>query len=261
MYIDIHNHILPAIDDGARSIEESKVMIARYIDAGFSTVVATPHVVLPDSPLAQANRDDAFQQVLPCAQDAGLDLSSAAEVRLTPDVGADGSDPSAFTLGSSQYLLVDFSSGTWPFYAEDALFRVQTIGLAPILAHPERYGWFMEDVAKAKGLVDRGVLIQVTLGSFAGAFGSQARKMAIALLEQGLVHMVATDAHGPRGRMDSAIAGLDWIRSTYGEPTVSTLLHENPAAMLSGEQIDPVAVNRHWRARLPILPRFFQRRR
>lgn len=260
MYTDIHNHILPALDDGSRTLEESEVMIDRYISAGFTTVVATPHMAIREAQSARDERANAMEYLLQPAATAGLDLRFAGEIRLTPEIGPSDVDLFDYTFGGSRYLLVDFPSGSWPFYAEEALFRVQMLGLTPILAHPERYGWTSEDLPKAVGLVDRGVVLQLTLGSFVGAFGNGARKLAISMLETGMAHIVATDAHGAAGRMDSAFAGMDWLRTTYGEAALTSLLQLNPAAVLANEAIEPVAVNRHWRARLPVLPRFLRRR-
>lgn len=236
-------------------------MIRRYIDAGFGHVVATPHIELPAAISPLTVHREALELIQPFATNAGLELSQAAEIRLTPEIRDAQDEIAAFTLGASRYLLVDFPSGSWPFYAEESLFQVRLSGYTPILAHPERYGWQSGDLEMARLLVDRGVMIQVTLGSFVGAFGSAPSKLAISLLEQGLVHLVATDAHGAKGRMDAAIASMDWLRTTYGESTLTTLLADNPAAVLKGEPIVPVTVTSNWRTRFPNFPRFIVNRR
>lgn len=211
-------------------------MLATYADLGFGTVYATPHVTVEDID-TQGETADAVRAKLLANSDTDIEIVRAGELRLSPDVNTVGDLLGNYTLGDSRYLLVDFSSGVWPFYAEDALFQVQMLGYTPILAHPERYGWSSDQRALAPDLVGRGVLLQVTLGSFVGTFGKAAQSLAIDLLKSGLVHTVATDAHGPGSRLKAAARGMDWLRQNVGEDALDTLLIDLPQRILSGEDV------------------------
>lgn len=257
MFIDLHSHILPGIDDGAASPNESRSMLETYAELGFSTVVATPHTLLdrvsnesirsgdaessPDmgghvSPPLRAD----VRELDEASKSRGITLLCGGEIRLTPDVHTAGDLLQRSTLGDSRAVLVDFPSGSWPFYAEDALFQLQLLGYTPVLAHPERYWSDPEKIEIARNLVARGVLLQVTLGSVVGAFGKPAFTMAVHLLEAGLVHVVATDAHGIGPRLDSVARAIPWIELRYGSDALTALLAENPAAILANEEPQPV---------------------
>lgn len=248
MFIDVHSHILPDVDDGAGSLDESRAMLAHYVGLGFDTIVATPHTLLDESVLSggpvcspqEPTVDHHLFDLAEIAADQHIALLKGSEVRLTPDAQGARDVLPRLTLGDSRAILVDFPSETWPFYAEDSLFQLQLLGFTPVLAHPERYWTQPDDIDIAKGLVNRGVLLQVTLASLVGTFGKLVKTMAITLLESELVHVVATDAHGIGPRLDAVGDAIEWIEESYGSGVLAGLLAENPAALLAGEGIDPV---------------------
>ncbi|MCO5216207.1 MAG: hypothetical protein M9950_08640 [Thermomicrobiales bacterium] len=239
MYIDIHSHILPGIDDGARSLQESDSMLDTYASLGFSTVVATPHVTIEDIGYQGSISDDLMRQVRPATTAFSISIQRAGEIRLDPGIAAEPHLLRGYTLDGSRYLLVDFSSGSWPFYAEDTLFQIQMQGFTPILAHPERYGWSTDQRYLATDLVSRGVLLQVTLGSMTGTFGKSAAMNARALLQAGLVHVLASDAHGPGTRLTAAGRGIEWTIKHYGEDAIEQFLIDAPKRILASEQVGP----------------------
>lgn len=238
-YIDIHSHIIPGVDDGSQTSTESREMIERYLDAGFKVVCATSHVPVIPTPEYADQLQSGYEEVRDLGHHMGLTIRDGKEVRLTPEIAVDASHVRTFGLAASRNVLVDFPSGAWPHYAEDTLFQLQTLGLTPILAHPERYGWDARNRDIATGLVDRGALLQITLGSFLGVFGSRPKSTAIGLLKAGLVHFVATDAHGPGIRLRAAIKGIDWLHDEFGESAVDLLLRENPNAIFESGPIRP----------------------
>lgn len=237
MYVDIHNHVLPGIDDGAISVDDSRLMLERYVELGFRTVVATPHHEVHSIVSDQSNTANVWKEVSDLGEAMGLTMLRGSEIRLSPDISMVQQCLTESTLGESSYLLVDFRSGSWPFYAEDALFQTQMLGFRPVLAHPERYGWGNETVSIGKKLVERGVALQLTLASFTGMFGRDAESSAIMLMDRGLVHLLATDAHGPGRRLGVADEAIDRVRSRYSQRAVSLLLEENPLAMLADQEM------------------------
>lgn len=236
--IDLHSHILPGLDDGAASIVESGKMFEWYVNMGVASVVATPHFEMDPADGWQTKFNQSLKAVQHLATTYGIHVRAGAEVRLTPNISRELLHP----IDGTDFVLVDFPSGTWPFYAEDALFRLQTMGFRPILAHPERYGWQSEALNRARALGERGVVLQVTLASLNGMFGKAVRQAALDLLEDGVVHVLATDAHGAGARLESAETSLSWINREHGDVIVDKLLRNNPSLILEGRDPEPVII-------------------
>lgn len=237
--IDIHTHVIPKVDDGAQSMSDSKAMLSLYQESGFTTIVATPHFPFIVVPEYEEKLEAGYSATKKLSESSGIEVLRGREVRLTPEVEFEPGTLKASSLAGTHYVLVDFPSGSWPHYAEEVLFQLQTSGLIPVLAHPERYGWGSNHRRTPQDLVDRGVLLQVTLGSLVGAFGSLPRKIANELLDLGLVHFTATDAHSPGTRMRAAIKGVEWLQKYYGDEAVEKTLEVNPSALLDESELEP----------------------
>lgn len=237
--IDIHTHIIPGVDDGAQSHDDTTGMLIQYKELGFETAIATPHLAVTSLPDYREELLQGFRFTEALARSHDMALLNGKEIRLTPDIRASQTELASFALAGTSHVLVDFPSGSWPYYAEEALFQVQTLGFTPILAHPERYGWGVNEKHTPGELVARGVLLQVTLGSLTGGFGKSARANSVGLLKEGLVHFVATDAHGPGGRLKSAERGMAWLKENHGEVALKHLLFDMPLQLLSAGQIVP----------------------
>lgn len=255
--IDLHSHLLPAIDDGAASLDVTIAMLDAFATLGFTTVAATPHL---DSPRTDAYADRvaaARDLVTPLAAERGLSVVHGFEIRLAPDTPDLLRSGAPVRLGTTSTVLVDLPFTEWPLYADATLFALQAAGHRVLLAHPERYPGLQADPDRAADLVDRGILLQLTTGSLAGAFGKRARASAEALLERGLIHLVATDAHSAGHRLAAVPAGLDRLRDLLGESAAHQLTTDAPAALLAGEPIPapPSARKRSWFARIPALRR------
>jgi protein-tyrosine phosphatase len=250
--IDLHSHLLAGIDDGAPSLDVSIAMLDAYAANGFRTVATTPHLMQHlDDAYATAVKD-AFAQVEPHARERGIALVRGFEIRLSPDTPNQLRRGDAIALEGTDVVLVDLPFTEWPLFADSTLFAVQTTGYRVLLAHPERYPAIQDDPAKADDLVARGIALQVTIGSFSGAFGKRARRTAEALLERGVVQILATDAHSAGHRMAAVPAGMERLHSLIGEAGVHQLLVEAPANLLNGDSLPPPVcpVRRSWRERL-----------
>jgi len=252
--IDLHSHVLPGIDDGAPNLDASIAMLDAWVANGFHTVAATPHLMQPLDERYAGAVDRAFRQVEPHAIERGLTLLRGYEIRLSPGVPDQLRRGDIIGLDGSDLLLIDLPFTDWPLYVDDTLFGVQTTGSKVILAHPERYPAIQEDPLKAEELVGRGIYLQVTIGSFSGAFGKRAKKSAETLLESGLVHLLATDAHSAGHRMAAVPAGLERLRELIGQEGIHQLTIEAPANLLNGDP-PPAPVRTRalsWRDRLAL---------
>ena len=209
LHTDMHAHWLPGIDDGAESLDDSLDMIREMAALGYRRLVATPHVMTDLYNNAPETIRGALEQVRRAAEVAGLDiqLDAAAEYLLDEGFPDRLREDRLLTLPGN-YLLVEFSFVSPPSNHDAIFFDIQTKGYRPVLAHPERYRYFHARFADYRGLVERGIRLQVNLLSLAGYYGKDVKQVAEQLLAEGLVSLVGTDAHHTRH--------LDSIREMLG---------------------------------------------
>lgn len=251
--IDLHCHVLPDVDDGASSLEVSRNMLKAFRASGFTTVLATPHLLGPLTPDYEQLVHRAFKYVEPIAHELGIELVQGFEVKLSPDLPGRLATGEAITLGAGRAVLVDLCLPEWPASIDDTLFAIQISGYQPVLAHPERYRYIQKDPRLGLHLASRGIAMQVTIGSLVGVFGPRARRAAEKLIAMGAVHLVATDAHSLGSRMDAVPAGLRRLEQLVGHDQARQLLRDNPLALLSGNALPGgvSCIERKWRFGLP----------
>lgn len=230
--IDIHSHVLPNVDDGARSLAIALAMLDDYVRLGYSTVVATPHWEYPTNQDQQTLIQLAYEELAKHANDRGLKLLLGRECMLPPDpIALSGN--TQLTLNGSNFILVEVPFNSRPLFLEESLFGLQTAGKTVILAHPERYRFIQRDLQIARTLSDRGFLFQINIGSLAGTYGSTAEKAAEWLVRNGLVHFAATDAHSDGNGFQSVAAGLIVLNNLIGAEDYQLLVHLNSELVLS----------------------------
>ena len=238
--IDIHSHILPGIDDGAQTLDDSLAMAEVAASDGVRTIVATPHNVGWD---ASYNRQRIVSLVadLQAELDArriGIELVPGVEAYIAPDLIEQLRAGRAFTLGGTRYLLLELPLSAYPIYTEQVIFELQVEGIVPILAHPERNAVIQEDPNILFNLVQRGVLSQITAASLTGAFGPLARERALVFLEHNLAHVIASDAHGLSHRTPVLSGGVSEAAKVVGEERARAMVTAVPAAILRDEEIE-----------------------
>jgi len=192
---DLHTHILPAVDDGAKNLEETLEMLRLQRKSGVQRVMLTPHFYL------QKETEQAFRERQQQAYQALLDqwqedtmpvLGLGAEVRYTPELV--NADLRALTFGQRDYLLLELPNTEVPAYIEQIVEKILQQGITPILAHIERYPYFRVEPERLKKLIELGALAQVT----ARVVGSKDdQRFARTCLENGLAHVIASDLHIP----------------------------------------------------------------
>lgn len=199
-FVDIHNHILPGIDDGADSPADSEILLKGLSDIGFVKFVATPHILRPLYPNTPETIRGAEQKLKQHLEDRNLheiEVDSAAE-HMIDDSFEEMIKSGDFMPLRDRYLLVEMSYLQPPLNLEEAINQVKDIDLMPILAHPERYGFMHERYGQYRTLVDEGVLLQLNILSLGGYYGSSMQKIAFRLLEDNLVTFLASDLHNTR---------------------------------------------------------------
>ena len=196
-FVDIHCHILPETDDGARDMQESLAMAAIAADDGVEIIVATPHAdhTYPALPPGEVKTRIAALQTEIDRAGIQLKILPGADVHIDESLPQQVQDRQVTTLGDTQaYLLLELPHDIYiPF--SGLIYDLETIGVQTILSHPERNGGIQADIEVLWGLVEQGCLMQVTAGSITGELGSQPQATAMRMLKHRLVHFVASDAH------------------------------------------------------------------
>jgi protein-tyrosine phosphatase len=243
--IDIHSHILPDLDDGARTLEESIQMLRMAYAAGTTDIVASPH----------ANQEYDFDPLtverkigeLQAAVGDNPRIHFGCDFHLIPENIEDAlRAPEKYSIGHRGYLLVEFSDFYIPPKMSATFARMMQAGLRPIITHPERNQLLQARFASIQQWVAQGVMVQITALSFLGRFGKSAKKTADRLVEQGMAHIIASDAHDTRWRTPDMREPRDYIQRRYGEEAVERLFMENPRDVLAGVPISglPIPIRR-----------------
>ncbi|HEX6507925.1 MAG TPA: CpsB/CapC family capsule biosynthesis tyrosine phosphatase [Chloroflexota bacterium] len=242
--IDLHNHILYGMDDGAASLEESAEIARQFVSEGVTRIAATPHFNA-DNPADRRGPDAAMVRMrvselgLALEQEnVPLSILPGNEVYLTVDVPALVADGIVCRLGDGPGLLVELSlmSNQRPLYLDELVFRLQLDGAQIVLAHPERYPFVDRDVACLDTLVAGGLLLQLTAPALLGEYGPGIRRTAERLLRRGSYSLAASDRHHPGP--DRSLAALhERLSETIDVETADLLLCENPARVLEDRPI------------------------
>jgi protein-tyrosine phosphatase len=200
--IDLHCHLLPGIDDGSKSVAMSLEMARMACADGINTIVCTPHIL----PTVYENKGPDIKAAVASLQQAvseagiPLQLLSGADVHIVPDLVAGLNEGRIITVAGSRYLLLEPPHHVMPPQFSDCIFRLQAAGYVAILTHPERLSWIESQYALIRAMVNKGLWLQLTAGSLSGRFGRRPRYWAERMLDEGLCHVVATDAHDTASR-------------------------------------------------------------
>ncbi len=211
--------------------------IARMaLEDGTTTIAATPHVRV-DYPTTATQMEAGVDALRAALAEADLDLAvvSGGEIALDMLPTLSREDLARFTLGGSgRYLLMEFPYGGWPLDLEQRIFELLASGLTPILAHPERSRDVQDDPQRIHRAVSGGALVQVTAAALDGRLGRNPKATATRLLELGLVHLMASDAHTPDIR---AVGLADACKAIADESLTRWLVDDAPAAILAGDDL------------------------
>ncbi len=245
--VDIHSHILPGIDDGARTLEESVAMARMAAAAGTTDIVATPHAnnrYVYDDAVVDAKLAELQQAV-----GGAIRIHRGCDFHLTPENIRDAlAVPARFSIAGRGYLLVEFADHSVPETARDIFRKMLGVGLRPVVTHPERNPLLRDRLELVELWVDQGCFVQVTALSVLGRFGKSAKEAADRLLNSSLVHFLASDAHDCKHRTPALDEAWNHVAKEFGERAARSLLQTNPAAALAGGPVERVRVNarRKW---------------
>jgi protein-tyrosine phosphatase len=228
--IDIHCHILPAVDDGPKTWDVALQMCQQASADGITHIVATPHCnsyYAFDRPAAQAKLDELRWR---CPD---LEFSLGCEVTISDEnLNQAVLHPDSFTIGGTSNMLVEFNEVCSPKQLEDTLGELISCGITPILAHPERNSTLRRRIDLMEGLISMGCLAAVTGNALSGFWGSEIRKAAEAMLRQGLVQLLTSDGHDPRYRPVLLAEAQRAAARIVGRESAHELVWANPGTVL-----------------------------
>ena len=225
--VDIHCHILPGIDDGPRSWDLTAEMCRIAVHDGITHIVATPHCN-DEFPYDRDRYTDMLGQ-LSDAADGKLTFSLGCDFHFSYDNIQDAlANPRRYTIGESQYLLVEFSDFGIPPEAKQNLLFISSCGMVPIITHPERNQPLLNKPEMVLEFVEQGCLVQVTANSFTGYWGGRSRDMAEWLLKRQAIHAIASDAHDPRRRRPVLSEARKAVAELAGAEVADALFVQNP---------------------------------
>jgi protein-tyrosine phosphatase len=240
--IDLHNHLLPGIDDGPHTLEESVESARRASAEGVRTIAATPHVREDHPNVRPEELEERCEELRArlAQEEVAIEVVSGGEVDLTWALDASDDDLRLVSYGQRGLdLLVETPYAPLPSTFEALLFDFQVRGYRILLAHPERNPTFRTDPERLDALVERGVLIQVTGASLAGGNSrSESRRVALDLIRRGRAHVIASDSHGRSVSRPPLSAAVGEAEKRIGE-RARWMVSEAPAAILAGEPLGP----------------------
>lgn len=239
MIIDMHCHILPGIDDGARN-ESSMERMLRIADAeGIEAIVATPHYTLGEDEKTLEEIKTKYD----ITRNAWKQLGSQKELYLGSELfWEDGivdalESGKALTINGTSYVLVEFLPDAGYEHIENAVRKLRYAGYLPILAHVERYEQLQNRKAVQK-LIDMGAYLQVNVSTILGNHGFLLRYRMVQWLKEGLIHFVGTDAHNSKTRRPELEQCIQYLEKKLGVVKTRRILEKNPKKMLEGEKLN-----------------------
>jgi protein-tyrosine phosphatase len=237
--IDLHSHILPGLDDGVRSLHEARELALAAAAEGVEAIAATPHV-RSDYPTRPEQMEQGVAELRRDFADQGIavDILHGGEIELGRLWEIPQEELVRLSLGQTgRYVLLEFPYRGWPTGAKSALNTLRGIGMTPVLAHPERNPEVQDHPERLQPLVESGTIVQVTAASLDGRLGRASQNAAERLIRLGLVHVLASDAHGPHIRGSGLAAAAEHL----GDPTLARYLtREAPAAIVRGDPLPPL---------------------
>ncbi|CQR70485.1 Tyrosine-protein phosphatase YwqE [Sporomusa ovata DSM 2662] len=238
--LDLHCHLLPTIDDGAKDLETSIKMLDIAQKNNTKAIVATPHVI-------EGEQFPAWEQILErChllkeeGRKFGLEIPiyPGGEVAIHRDILDIVKGPGPYCINSGRYMLVELPALEIPGFTEDFFFSLQARGITPILAHPERHPVLAKEPEILVEWIRRGVLTQVNGASVMGRMGERAMRMAELLFSRNMVHCIGSDAHSARNRNPDLTKAAEKIVALIGLDKARQVLSGNSQKIIDSQDVE-----------------------
>lgn len=240
--IDIHTHIIPGIDDGPATMDESMEMARIAVDDGIETIVATPHCfngIYHNRRMEVLAACEKFSMLLH-EHDVPLSVLPGSEAHLGLEILDELAGGGLMTINDKEkYLSLELPDRIIPDRVIGFINRLRDMGLTPILSHPERNPSIQNNPGLLRDLISAGALSQITADSLTGGFGSAAARCCREIIEQDMMHVMATDAHSSISRAPVLSVARDKLALLRGKAIAEKVTNEIPRLIIAGELYNP----------------------
>lgn len=236
--IDVHCHIIPKIDDGSPSFEESYKMFEEASKAGFTDLIATSHYVENHYEVDTIKRHAIVEAMNKLIKEKGINLKlhCGSEIYVTPNLLKLIEEKKASTLANSKYVLFELPMNQTVKYLEDVIFEIKASGLIPVIAHPERYSCVQDNPNFVYELIKEGVLFQANFASISGYYGKQAKKTLVKLLKANMIHFLGSDSHRS-SKYEQISENIKQLEKVISKEKIEELTKINPKHILENKEI------------------------
>lgn len=240
--VDIHTHILPGVDDGAENFKEALEMLRIAKSNGTTDLVLTPHYLVRDNRSDRLSKKDiitrfnTFKEAAE-AQCPGISLYLGAETFAVSNIEDVLDDDGLITVNNTKYVLLEFGFNDFLPRTLKITEALSQNGYIPIIAHPERYSFIQHNPRDIIKYLEQGAILQVNTCSLAGYNGSLAQDVALSFLENGLVSIVASDAHSTYQRVPDLSETYSFVSANFSSDYAEDLFYENPITVIKGKRL------------------------
>lgn len=240
--IDIHNHILPGIDDGSRSIEESIEIIKNAVSNGVTDIILTPHYIVGSEYMVNNNDKKKLLTKLKTKlkkENIDINLYLGNEVFVENNMPELLNNKEISTINGSKYLLFELPMNYKFNGLDDVIFDLRNKGYIPVIAHPERYAFIKENPKTIENLIDKGALFQANIGSFIGSYGKRSKEIAILFIKHNILTFIGTDTHHTKNPFYNSIDEVKELLKKYiSEDKINDLFINNATKVINNELIE-----------------------
>lgn len=238
--IDFHTHILPNVDDGSKSVEETFNLIKEAKSVGFDSIISTSHYIEEYYEVGVAERATWINAISDALKKENIDVNLylGNEVYFSENIIKLLNENKATTMNNTDYILFEFPMNTKPMNIYDVVYEMLQNKLIPVLAHPERYSFVQQDPSLVYELIETGVLMQSNYGSIIGQYGERTQLIARKLLENNMVHFLGTDVHRQNSVYPNVPRALEEIGSIVGKEKLNEITTVNPGLVLENKRFD-----------------------
>lgn len=247
--IDIHCHILPGIDDGARNVEETIDMIKEAYRGGCRAICSTSHYMEGSYEADSDQRKEIIARIEEVLKQEKIEMPIyiGAEAYVSTEIPVLIKHDIIPTLNHSRYLLFELPMNTNILYLDDVVFSLLSENIIPIMAHPERYTCVQENPNLLLEWIDKGILFQMNIGSLSGIYGKTVKKTALKLIKANMIHFLATDAHRHHSIYADLPQMMENAEKIMGTKKLKKLTQDNPLRVVKNEEIEienPIKIKR-----------------
>lgn len=238
--IDFHSHILPNVDDGSKSVEETFNLIKEAKNVGFNAIISTSHYIENYYEVGVEERTTWIYGIMKALRNDNInfEIYLGNEAYFSENLIKLINEKKVATINGSKYLLFEFAMNVKPMNIYDVIYEIIENKYIPILAHPERYSFIQKEPNLIEELIESGVLMQCNYGSFIGQYGEKAKIISKKMLENDMVHFLGTDVHKQNSIYPKIPEILEVIEKMVGQEKLNELTKINPKLVLENKNIE-----------------------